>query len=193
MQAEEQNTDDQGFDADAAAGFDEALEQAIEQAESAASSGGGPKTAEEMLAEKELEVLRAKAEMENVRKRMQRDLAQQLKYANVPLIRELVEVVDNLNRAVDAAQEDGAKLEALREGVELVSQQFINVLANHGCQPIESVGCEFDPNFHEAIAQMPSDDQAAGKVAQEVAKGYVLHDRVVRPSNVIVSTGPSPQ
>jgi molecular chaperone GrpE len=73
----------------------------------------------------------------------------------------------------------------------MVTEQLSGELAKYGCKPIQSIGTEFDPNIHEAIAQVPSDEFAAGVVAQELAVGYLLHDRVVRPSNVIVSSGPA--
>ena len=137
----------------------------------------------------EAEVLRSRAEMENYRKRMQRDADQQLKFANVPIVRDLLDVIDNLNRALEAARGDETNTKALLDGVQMVSQQFTDVLAKHGCKSIEAVGIEFDPHIHQAIAQMPSPDQPAGKVAMEVAVGYRLHDRVIRPAQVIVSTG----
>lgn len=150
-----------------------------------------PPSDDERVQEAERQVLLAHAELENFRKRMQREADQQLKYSNLPLLRDLLDVVDNLNRAADAARADTANTGALLSGVEMVGQQLQNVLAKYGCKPVTAVGSEFDPNVHEAIAQMPSADYAAGLVAQEVAVGYVLHDRVVRPSSVIVSTGPA--
>lgn len=137
----------------------------------------------------EAEVLRSRAEMENYRKRMQRDADQQLKFANVPIVRDLLDVIDNLNRALEAARGDETNTKALLDGVQMVSQQFTDTLAKHGCKSIEAVGTEFDPHIHQAIAQMPSPDQPAGKVAMEVAVGYMLHDRVIRPAQVIVSSG----
>ncbi len=171
---------DEGTTANA---YDAALHQELEN-----SSHSSP---DSRLMEAEREVLRARADMENFRKRMQRDSEQQLKYANVPLVRDLIEVVDNLNRAMEAANQDATNATALRDGVGMVLSQLATVLSKYGCKPIESVGCEFDPNVHEAITQMPSDEHAAGLVSQEVAAGYLLHDRVVRPSSVIVSTGPN--
>ena len=162
---------------------DNALDEALE-------SVTGEKSSDERVAEAEREVLRARAELENFRKRMQRDAEQQLKYANLPLMRDLLDVADNLNRAIEAAR-GGDNASALLEGVEMVSQQLSNALEKFGCRPIESIGAEFDPNIHEAISQMPSEEQPAGAVAQELAVGYMLHDRVVRPSSVIVSTGPA--
>ena len=137
----------------------------------------------------EAEVLRSRAEMENYRKRMQRDADQQLKFANVPIVRDLLDVIDNLNRAIEAARGDETNTKALIDGVQMVSQQFNDTLAKHACKPIQAVGTTFDPNIHQAIAQMPSQDVPAGTVAMEVAVGYMLHDRVIRPAQVIVSTG----
>lgn len=182
------------------AASDQALQAALEQEATAQAAnadavlGDGRGSLESQLAESSREVLRVRAEMENFRKRMQRDSDQQLKYANVPLVRDLIEVVDNLNRALDAAGQETAsapQAAALRDGVQMVVEQLASVLVKYGCKRIESVGHEFDPNVHEAIAQMPSPEHAAGVVMQEVAAGYVLHDRVVRPSSVIVSTGPA--
>ncbi len=153
----------------------------------------GQDSLREQLASAQQEVLRIRAEMENQRKRMQRDADIQLKFANVPLVRDLLDVIDNLNRAVDSAKSDEATIKSLLDGVQMVSQQFTTVLGKHGCKPINAVGSDFDPNFHQAIAQMPSAEHAAGKVAMEVAVGYILHDRVIRPATVMVSTGPANQ
>lgn len=166
--------------------FDQALEGAFNETQDTAPAGG---TIDERLAEANREVLRAKAEMENFRKRMQRESDQLLKYSNMPLIRDLLEVMDNLNRAVSAADDDAAANSALKAGVEMVSQQLVGVLGKYGCSRVEALGQPFDPNVHEAIAQMPSEEYESGMVMQEVAVGYVLHDRVVRPTNVIVSSG----
>jgi molecular chaperone GrpE len=174
---------------DSSRAFDEALNQELEQSSGSESATNGG-SVDQRLLEAEREVLRARADLENFRKRMQRDAEQQLRYANVPLVRDLIEVVDNLQRAMDAAKQDATHATALRDGVGMVLSQLDLVLSKYGCKKIESVGREFDPNIHEAIAQMPSPEHAAGQVSQEVAAGYTLHDRVVRPSSVIVSTGP---
>jgi molecular chaperone GrpE len=134
--------------------------------------------------------LKAQAELENFRKRLLRDTEQQLKYALLPFVRDLVEVVDNLNRATDAATSKGST-DGLVAGVKLVQYQLHQVLEKYSCKPIESVGKAFDPNFHQAIAQQPSDQVAAGLIVLETSIGYMMHDRVVRPSMVIVSTGPA--
>ncbi len=157
----------------------------------AASSPGNPGRIaflEEELVQANERVLRAQADLENFRKRTRRDYEEQLKYAQVPLIRDVLGVLDNLRRAITSAanQEHAA---SLRDGVEMVAKQLESVLAKYHCRPIPSVGEMFDPNFHEAISQMPSDKVAAGFVLHEVTTGYQLDERVIRPSQVIVSTG----
>ena len=150
-----------------------------------------PDSPEKRALQAEREVLMIRAEMENFRKRMQRDSEQQLKYANMGLMRDLLEVVDNLQRAVGATSnaDSGESAQALVDGVGMVSQQLSDVLAKHGCNAVEALGKPFDPNFHEAISQLPSDEFEKGVVMNEVGVGYVLHDRVVRPSHVVVSNG----
>jgi molecular chaperone GrpE len=147
---------------------------------------------EQQVADLRERELKAQAELENFRKRLLRDTEQQLKYALLPFVRDLVEVVDNLNRASDVAN-PSASTDGIVAGVKLVQQQFNQVLAKYSCKPIVSVGQVFDPNFHQAIAQQPSPDHPAGTVMYETSVGYVMHDRVVRPSMVIVSTGPASQ
>jgi molecular chaperone GrpE len=145
---------------------------------------------EQQLSDLKDRELKAQAELENFRKRLLRDTEQQLKYALVPFVRDLLEVVDNLNRATDAATAKGST-DGLVEGVKLVQQQLNTVLAKYSCKPIASVGQNFDPNFHQAIAQHASSEYASGIVMMETSIGYVMHDRVIRPSMVIVSTGPA--
>ena len=145
---------------------------------------------EQQVAEFRDRELKAQAELENFRKRLLRDTEQQIKYALVPFVRDLMEVVDNLNRATDAATASGST-DSLVSGVKLVQSQLTTVLSKHNCKPIVSVGQVFDPNLHQAITQQPSAEYAAGIVTYETSVGYILHDRVVRPSMVIVSTGPA--
>lgn len=131
--------------------------------------------------------LKAQAELENFRKRILRDTEQQLKYASIDLIRDLLDVVDNLQRANDAAAAAGES-GGLLSGVQMVQHQLTSILAKFNCKPIPGVGHPFDPNVHQAIAQQPSADNPAGTVLIETSVGYTLHDRVVRPSMVVVST-----
>jgi molecular chaperone GrpE len=130
--------------------------------------------------------LRMQAELDNYRKRAARELQEERRYANLPLMRDLVPVLDNLDRAIGAAekQPDGA---SLLEGVKLVARQFEEVLGRHHCVRIQAHNEPFDPHLHEAVSQQPSDEHPAGTVLLVTQAGYQLHDRVVRPSQVIVS------
>jgi molecular chaperone GrpE len=147
------------------------------------------KLEEEVAAAREQE-LRTLAELDNVRKRASRQLEEERKYAAVSLVRDLLGVLDNLERAMDAADKNGNSA-GLLEGVKLVAQQFHRVLEQHHCQRIEAKGQVFDPGRHQAISQMPSAEYPAGTVAEVAQVGYQMHDRIVRPSMVLVSTGPA--
>ncbi|MCY2993780.1 MAG: nucleotide exchange factor GrpE [Planctomycetota bacterium] len=136
--------------------------------------------------------LRAHAELENFRKRMYRQMEDERKYAASPLACDLLPVVDNLERAIQAANKTG-NAAGLLEGVQLVTQQFQRVLETHHCKRIAAKGQPFDPGLHQAISQQPSDQQPAGTVLEEAQFGYQLHDRVIRPSLVLVSSGPANQ
>lgn len=133
--------------------------------------------------------LRAQAELENVRKRLQRETQQLLQFALIPLITDLLPSLDNLNRAIEAAEQSGS-VEELLKGIRMVSSSFAEVLDRHGAKRIPTSGETFDPNLHEALQQIPSPDHDAMQIIQEVESGWQLHDRVVRPSKVIVSSGP---
>lgn len=134
-------------------------------------------------------VLRLQAEMENLRNRTSREIGDVRRYASMPLLQDLLPVVDNIERAIEAA-ENTPDAESLVEGFKLVAQQLAAVLARHNCSAIEALGQPFDPNLHEAISQQPSAEHPAGTVILTTQTGYRLHDRVVRPSQVIVSTEP---
>lgn len=140
--------------------------------------------------EAEKRVLMAQAEAENFRKRMRRDYENQVKFAPLGLVSDILQVRDNLVRAIDAA-ESSEDMAGLKEGVAMVAKQLDDTLGKHGVKPIPAEGELFDPNFHEAISQMPSDDVASGTVAHVAVTGFQMHDRVVRPSQVVVSTGPA--
>ena len=129
---------------------------------------------------------RVQAEFENYRRRAQREREQEAKYVALPVIRELLPGLDNLRRSLEAANKNG-KLEELTKGVEMTLKQLESILDKHEAKPIPGAGSPFDPNLHEAITQMPSADHPPMTVLMEVEKGYTLHNRVVRPSKVIVS------
>ena len=135
------------------------------------------------------QLLRSQAELENYRKRQQREREEERRYAAGSIVRDLLPVLDNLQRAI-AAAEQGGTVDDLRAGVAMVLQQATEMLAQHQVQAIPAVGEPFDPNHHEALTQMPSDEHPAMTVLQEVETGYKLHDRVLRPTKAIVSSGP---
>ena len=133
-------------------------------------------------------VLRAHAEMENLRQRQSRELTDERRYGAISLMRDILPVVDNIDRAIEAAEKSGDG-GPLLEGFQLVRQQLVTALAQHGCEPINALGQPFNPDIHAAILQQPSPDHPAGHVMLVTQPGYTLHDRVVRPASVIVSAG----
>lgn len=145
---------------------------------------------EQQVSEANERALRSHAELENFRKRSQRELVEERRYAVVPLVRDLLPVVDNLERAMEAAQKSPDS-SGLLEGVKMVASQLESVLKQHQCVRIETVGTPFDPNLHQALAQEPSDQYPAGTISRAPQSGYKLHDRVIRPAQVFVSTGPA--
>ena len=127
--------------------------------------------------------------MQNLRNRTSREIADERRYAALPVLRDLLPVLDNIDRAVEAAAKAGES-ENLLAGFRLVKQQLETVLHRHQCEPIKPEGEPFDPHFHEAILHQPSADVPANHVIMVTQPGYKLHERVVRPAQVIVSSGP---
>ncbi len=139
------------------------------------------------LAEANDRVLRTQAELENYRRRARREMEDQARYAAMPLLRDLMPVLDNMQRAIEAA-EKAEETGTLLDGFKMVKQQLETILQQHQCTVIDAHGKPFDPNLHEAISQQPSDEHPPGTVMLVAQTGYQLRDRVVRPSQVIVST-----
>jgi len=134
--------------------------------------------------------LRLAAEFENYKKRAQKDQAEYTKYALERLLRELLPVLDNLQRALQHAQLSGGT-NGLIEGVELTCKQYLEVLSRFGVRPIPSVGLPFDPAVHQAVATVDPQGRAPNTIVEEYEKGYYLHDRVLRPARVTVAaSGP---
>jgi molecular chaperone GrpE len=131
-------------------------------------------------------VLRLGAEMENTRKRLERERSECVQFANEAIIRELLPIVDNLERALEHAPKD-SNVQSLTEGVSNTLKAFLDSLARFGCVPFEAIGKAFDPNFHEAVMQEDSNDVPENTVLQELQKGYTLHGRLLRPSIVVIS------
>ena len=133
--------------------------------------------------------LRAQADLENYRKRAQKEAQDVRQYAALQIVRELLPGLDNLGRAIEAARKTH-NVDELIQGVEIVARQFEDILTRCGVVPICAEGEPFDPNLHEAIQQVSSAVHPPMTVMGEVERGYMLHERVVRPSKVIVSGGP---
>lgn len=134
-------------------------------------------------------LVRTQADFENYRKRVNKDRDEDRKFAPYGVIRDLLPALDNLRRAVDAATAAG-ETGTIVQGVSMVLKQIDEVFERNGAKPIVSTGTVFDPNLHEAIAQVPSPDHEPMTVLQEAERGYTLHERVIRPSKVIVSSKP---
>ena len=151
---------------------------------------------QEYKAERDL-LLRTAAEAENTKKRMETDYQRKLKYANEEILEGMVPVLDSLEAAIKSTTEkvetDDASPEitTFSEGVELVHKQLLTALSNHGLIPIEAAGQTFDPYRHEALMAVASDEIPEGEVMEEFRRGYMLHTRVLRASQVVVSQGPA--
>ncbi len=130
--------------------------------------------------------LRLAAEFDNYKKRTAREFGQIIRTANLRLLREIVDIVDNFERAL---KDDAGNNEGYRKGVELIYNQLFNLLKKENVKPIDSVGKPFDPNHHEAMMQAQSDEYDEGVVCQEIQKGYIIDDMVLRHARVVVSNG----
>jgi molecular chaperone GrpE len=135
-------------------------------------------------------VKQTRAEFENYQKRSARDLATERRFAQSPLAGDLLPALDNLDRALTAAEQAGDK-GALARGVALVQTQLLDVLRRHGVTRIDAQGKPFDSHQHEAVMQQPSAEVPPQTVLQVLEQGYLLHDRLLRPARVIVSTPPA--
>ena len=129
---------------------------------------------------------RAAAELDNGRKRFQKERVELRTYGVEPLIQELLPVTDNLERAVAHAKADNN----LAEGVKMVLRQFMQILASKGAVPFDAMGEPFDPSVHEAMSQIPSDTHEPGTVIEVFQKGWMLKERLVRPAMVVVAAEP---
>lgn len=150
-------------------------------------------TMEELLQAKEKEArenwdrfVRERADLENYRKRVNREKEELLNYGNKSLIEEILPVIDNLERALAHASEDG--LGALVEGIRMTHGMLLAALKKFNVSPIEAAGEPFDSAFHQAMAQVPTDDHAPNTVVEEYQKGYMMKERLLRPAMVTVAT-----
>jgi len=134
--------------------------------------------------------LRVVAELDNVRKRSRREVLETRRFSQAEILRSLLEFQDNFERALQSAGEnsDTGESGGFREGVELIFQKFRGVLKDRGVEPMEALGAEFDPNFHEAVGQLAREDTESGRVIEVVQQGFHFGDMVLRPARVIISS-----
>jgi len=167
---------------------DEALDGGDPATEPQAGPHAAEPDAEARAAEFQQRLLRAQAELENFRKRSRREYDEALRYREIDVLRDLLPVLDNVLRAIDASEKTG-DLESLRSGFRMTAQQLEKLLGSHGCQLIETDGAAFDPAVHDAILHQEAPGMAAGTIVGTASRGFKLHDRVVRPAQVIVAKG----
>jgi molecular chaperone GrpE len=165
-----------------------------------AQTASGPETSfdeagklEELLKEKTGEaeayydkLQRLQADFENYKKRVGRERAEYIKQANEDLIVELLQVLDDLERAVALVGENSTG-EQLTEGIRLIESKFKDILGKTGLQEIEALGKEFDPNYHEAVMTTPAEGDEDNRIIEELQKGYLLSEKVIRPTKVVVA------
>jgi molecular chaperone GrpE len=128
--------------------------------------------------------LRAVADLDNYKKRAIKEKADIIKYGKEEVIKDILPFVDSLDRALEHA--DSSDVQAFKEGIKLIQEQLLSCLKKHGVEKIDSIGLDFDPNFHEAMMQVESEEHPENKVVNEVQKGYLLNGRLLRPSKVCV-------
>jgi molecular chaperone GrpE len=152
---------------------------------------------QEKQAQEELQIyqdkyIRLSAEFENYKRRAKRDQNDAIRYANESLLKNLLSTLDNLERAIQCGKDAGAT-GSLLEGVELTHKQFLETVGKLGVRQVSSTGSLFDPNMHQAVAQVESDTVEPNMVVEEFQKGYFLHDRILRPAMVTVAKEKSDQ
>jgi molecular chaperone GrpE len=129
-------------------------------------------------------LLRTAAEFDNYRKRVDRERRDTAEFASADALGEMLPIIDNLERALNAP---GGDVDSLRKGVELIHRQMLDLLHKRGARPIESQGADFDPNLHQAVVHEPSDQHREGEVMEELQRGYTLGSRLLRPAMVKVA------
>ena len=165
-------------------------DDSVQQDASAESVQSGQTDIEAIKAERDQnleKLLRANAELENFRRRVQREAELAARYSSLPLIRDLLPAMDNVARTIQAAEQTG-KIDDLIQGLQMIVAQVDQVFASHSAKPIPAVGETFDPNLHEALQQIPTNEHPPMTIIQELERGYSMHDRVIRPTKVLVAS-----
>jgi len=148
--------------------------------------------AEKRAAENYDKYVRAVAELDNYRKRAIREKADAIKYGNENLLRDILPLVDNVDRALEHA-DTSDDFEAFKKGLKMLHEQLLCCLKKYGVEVIDTAGKDFDPNVHEAMLQVASDEHETGKVVNEFERGYLLNGRLLRPAKVCVCKQPEKQ
>ena len=143
---------------------------------------------DEEIANQKDTFLREKAELENFKKRLTKEKDDFVQFANERLLQELIQIEDNLERALEVPN---ATLESLKEGVEMIQKQFSTFLKNQKVEPIEAIGKAFDPTLQEVLNQQESEEHEENTVIEEYSKGYTLNGRILRPAKVVISKKPA--
>lgn len=148
-------------------------------------------TAENMVSEQQEQVLRAQAEMQNVRRRAEKDVENAHKFAIERFVNELLPVIDSLERALEVTDKLGAEsMTAMKEGIELTIKMFLDAVGKFHIEQVNPVNQPFNPEFHQAMSMVPNTEVAPNTVLMVMQKGYTLHGRLVRPAMVMVSKAP---
>jgi molecular chaperone GrpE len=162
-----------------------------QESQAASEASGAPDEVEELRRERDAlqdRLLRTAAEFDNYRKRVERDRRELSEFAAADALVDMLPVIDNLERALQAPS--GGDAEGLRKGVELIHRQMLELLRKRGAKPIEALGADFDPNIHQAVVHESSDRHREGEVMEELQRGYRLGERLLRPAMVKVAKTP---
>jgi molecular chaperone GrpE len=175
---------------------DENKVEAKADAENQSSSKIAALEARNQELEKEVEAnydrfVRATADLENYKKRTSREMSDLRKFANENILKEMLSVVDNLQRAIESGAQNEGDKKKLLEGVEITLKDVLRILERYGVNGFESIGEDFDPAFHQAMMQEQTDKYPDNTVLNEIQKGYTIHDRLLRPAMVVVGRNPS--
>jgi molecular chaperone GrpE len=149
------------------------------------------------VAELKDRLLRALADVENIRRRSEREKTETSQYAIAKFARDVLAVADNFQRAIEACPPEARdsaspQVKAVIDGVEATERQLLATLERHGVKPIDTANAKFDPNLHQAIAEVPAEGKAKGIIVTTVQSGYTIGDRLLRPAMVTVSKGEAP-
>lgn len=135
--------------------------------------------------------LRISAEFENYKKRAAREMSEFKKFANESFVKAMLTVVDNLDRAIESSDSDKHVNSSVMEGVHMTLKEILKVFEQFSVKPFESIGKTFDPSLHQAVAQEETDEYPENSILKELQKGYMMHDRLLRPAMVIVAKAKS--